>query len=421
MNTSISSIRFALLNRALAACTLVAAFGLGGCVADGTVEMDDSAVLDDNEGIAEGSSALTDAELANGFWLNGIWGLKANIGEKGFYLKDSVDGGNGKACWTHEKYTYSFGYVTGSGWTLFNGMYCDMGAKIAAVAAQNQLGVHPCQDGVSFITCTRPKVGSLVPLYSYPTEYNASGQKVTSTAWSRILSAKQANPTVPIQVIINPCNGPDVTKCGMSSANITDYNNEITKLTNAGVIVLGYIATNYAENNASHPDIETEIKAAIDKYYASYPGVKGVFFDEMTNGYESNLGYITTRHMNFYARIRDYARTKSSSTTAVREYVVVGNPGSEVAPDYPYLADTLVTYENSQLPAGDALNGIGNWRALWDRTNFAVLSYGQAAVDQSFLNAARPNTGFVYLTNDTLPNPWDTVPTYFSTLVGGLN
>lgn len=394
---------------------------LGGCVADGTVETDEIADVDGNEQVAEESSAYTADELTNGFWLSGVWPIKSTINEKGFYLKDDVLGGNGKTCWTHEKFYYSFGHVAGSGWTLFTGAGCNMSAKIASLTGSNQSGVNPCQDGVTFITCTQPKVGSIVPLYSYPTEINASGQKVTSTAWSRILSAKQANPTVPVQVIINPCNGPDVTKCGMTSANITDYNNEITKLVNAGVVVLGYIATNYAKNDANHPNIETEVKSAIDMYYSSYPGVKGVFFDEMTNGYEYTIYVYFAQDLDFYKRIRDYAKTKSSSATAAREFTVVGNPGTDVDMNYPYAADTLVTYEGSHVPVGTALNGPQNWHSIWDRSNFAVLSYDNASVDTSFLTAARPNTGFVYLTNDSLPNPWDTVPTYFSTMLAGLN
>ncbi len=34
-----------------------------------------------------------------------------------------------------------------------------------------------------------------------------------------------------------------------------------------------------------------------------------------------------------------------------------------------------------------------------------------------FLDSVRSKVGYVFLTNDDLPNPWDTLPPYFSNLV----
>ena len=42
------------------------------------------------------------------------------------------------------------------------------------------------------------------------------------------------------------------------------------------------------------------------------------------------------------------------------------------------------------------------------------------AVDPAFVAAARAKVGFIYLTDDTLPNPWDTLPAYFPELLGAL-
>jgi hypothetical protein len=43
-------------------------------------------------------------------------------------------------------------------------------------------------------------------------------------------------------------------------------------------------------------------------------------------------------------------------------------------------------------------------------------------LDSTFLTTARPYAGYTYLTNDTLANnPWDSLSSYFSTMLAGLN
>jgi hypothetical protein len=36
------------------------------------------------------------------------------------------------------------------------------------------------------------------------------------------------------------------------------------------------------------------------------------------------------------------------------------------------------------------------------------------------VRAAKGLVGYIYLTNDTLPNPWDSVPVYFADLLAAL-
>jgi hypothetical protein len=42
------------------------------------------------------------------------------------------------------------------------------------------------------------------------------------------------------------------------------------------------------------------------------------------------------------------------------------------------------------------------------------------AVDSTFIADAKKQVGYIYITPDTLPNPWANVPSYFSTLLGEL-
>lgn len=400
MNTLInSSTRFASLNRSLAVCSILAAFGLGGCV--GLDESGDE-YADDMETVVEDSEALTPTELANSIWLGTLFPSTTVIKEEGRYKKDAVNGGNGKACWSHEKGFFSIGQITGSYWWLFRSTGCNTTTRVASFPGSfGKSGVNPCTEGVMGITCTQPKVGSIVPLYTYPMTWAGSG--VMSSSWNQIIAAKQANPTVPVVAIINPCDGPNITPCATSwGASIADYNTGITQLKNAGIKVIGYVRTNYTNQP------EATVNSEIDQYSASYPNVSGIFFDEMTN---DNV----QAHIDYYKRVGERAKGKGTS------YITVGNPGADTLVNYVYTMDTMITYENAGVASLAALQGANNWHSSWDRSNFAVLAYGVTTLDSAFLVTARPYAGYTYLTNDVMPNPWDSLPSYFSTMLGGLN
>jgi hypothetical protein len=38
----------------------------------------------------------------------------------------------------------------------------------------------------------------------------------------------------------------------------------------------------------------------------------------------------------------------------------------------------------------------------------------------SFVAQAKQHVGYIYLTDDDLPNPWDSLPSYFDALLGEL-
>lgn len=385
------------MSKAIIASLSLVALSLSACVVDGTEEGFD---LDSAEEIAEESDALTSAQFTNSIWVPAGW---ANMTvEDGRYQKDAVNGGNGKACWSHEKGEYSIGQMTGSYYWLFRGTGCVLASRwLYFPGSFAKAGANPCTEGVSGITCTQPKIGSLVPLYSYPMTWAGSGQM--SSQWNQIIAAKQANPTVPVRVIINPCNGPDISPCTASwGASLSDYTTGITALKNAGVVVLGYVATNYTNRTAA------AVQADIDMYVSSYGGVGGIFFDEMTND-------AVQAHVDYYKNLTNYAKGKKGT------YVTVGNPGTDTQVAYVYTVDTLVIYENLGVPSTAALEGTSNWHFNWDRSNFAAMSYGVSALNSTALVNARPYVGYSFQTNDVMPNPWDTVPSFFSSLLAGLN
>jgi len=193
---------------------------------------------------------------------------------------------------------------------------------------------------------------------------------------------------VPIIAVINPSSGPG------GSLN-ADYVSGIAALRQAGVTVLGYVSTSYTRRS------EALVKADIDTYRQWYPQTTGIFFDEQSNSAGGE---------DYYRRVDGYARSKAFTFT-------VGNPGSDSSPSYVGTVDLILVYENGGAPS---LSSIAGWHASYERHNFGIIPYGVPALDAAFVAKAKATVGYIYVTSDTLPNPWDTVPSYFSDLVAQL-
>jgi hypothetical protein len=215
----------------------------------------------------------------------------------------------------------------------------------------------------------------IVPLYSYP----------SSPAWTSLKAAKAANPTVPILAVVNPANGPN-------TAVDQNYAIGIQQLVAAGIKVIGYVHTSYGARAVA------SVNTDVDRWKALYPQVTGIFFDEMSN---------TTGKEQYYKDINAYAKTG-------RGYgVTIGNPGADSLPSYVGTVDIILVYESSGLPPLAMLDG---WHKSYDRHNFGIIPYACPTADAAFIAAAKPKVGYIFLQNDNLPNPWDTLPSYVGTL-----
>jgi len=220
--------------------------------------------------------------------------------------------------------------------------------------------------------------GTIVPLYSAP----------GSGTWDAVAAAKRAHPSVPILAVINPNNGP-------GTAALSDYMAGVSKLTAAGVKVIGYVFTSYGARPAA------DVQADMARWRNLYPGVSGIFFDEMVNkpGQEA-----------YYKGLTQAAKASGLDFT-------IGNPGSDGGPSYVGTVDTILVYESPGLPSAAALGG---WHTSHDRHNFGIIPYGIGAMDAGFVAAAKRTCGYIFLQSDVLPNPWDTLPPYFDQLVAAL-
>jgi hypothetical protein len=219
------------------------------------------------------------------------------------------------------------------------------------------------------------KYGLLVPAYF-------SG---SSPYWAQLATAAAK---LPVIAVANPNNGPGASVSG-------SYTTSLTNFKNAGGTPLGYVYTGYG----SRPSLE--VKTDIDSWVRFYPMLRGIFFDEQAGG---------TSTLAWYKDLYAYARSKISGA------VVVSNPGT---PGYdegyvmPGGADIVVSWEDAAMQGAPRAPSFASKYGL---ARFAALVYSAAesAMPGIIKSARTAGDGWVYVTGDTLSNPWDTLPTYLA-------
>jgi hypothetical protein len=63
---------------------------------------------------------------------------------------------------------------------------------------------------------------------------------------------------------------------------------------------------------------------------------------------------------------------------------------------------------------------VSGWHTSFDKQNFGIIPYGVSAIDDTFIQTARQEVGYIYIQNENLLNPWDSVPSYFGSLLDAL-
>lgn len=238
-------------------------------------------------------------------------------------------------------------------------------------------------------------VVALVPAYFYPTWWQGSPWDDLNAAAARI----------PVEAIMNPASGPG------TAAN-SDYQFAVGELQASGGKVIGYVPTGYGSRSAD--DILDDVLCYLEWYH-----VDGIFLDEMGNQ-QGDLDYASV-----------YTSIKQLAARAGIELHVVGNPGDPFADVEAFIpaADVLVIfegpYDNSDpngasfhsYPNKGPYTGLSPWWLNYDSSQIANLVYDTSTPFQMLASANKAvgyNAGYIYITNDQLPNPWDTLPSYWS-------
>jgi len=225
----------------------------------------------------------------------------------------------------------------------------------------------------------------LVPAYFYPIGGN-------SDYWVKMTAAAAKHPAGTIYAIANIYNGPDSGQ----AADITAYQQALAAFRAAGGRVLGYVSTDYGARDMG------AVKTDIDLWYSRY-GVDGIFLDEQAN---------TAAKLPHYRELHDHIKTKGG------EALIVANPGTTTLEGYMSVNDVTCVFETDG-PSGFPTWTPPAWAANYPAGKFYVLPYNSSATNMtSFVaRAAANNVGWIYVTDDTLNNPWDTLPSYFEALV----
>lgn len=226
---------------------------------------------------------------------------------------------------------------------------------------------------------TIARTGIYIPLYSYP----------SSSEWIEVAIIKQLFPRIPFLTCINPSNGP-------GSHFDEKFATGIDSLNKAGILVGGYVATHYGQKP------QAEVEKEITAYRMWYNGISGICFDEMQN---------KAGKENYYEYLTQFSKSLGLNFT-------VGNPGTDVSPTYIGTVDYLKIYEGSGTPALSTLQG---WHLKYDKKNFITIVYTVPQVNYTYLAETTKYVGFLYMTDDSLPNPYDTLPSYLFNVARFLN
>ncbi|EHL03307.1 hypothetical protein M7I_0522 [Glarea lozoyensis 74030] len=212
-----------------------------------------------------------------------------------------------------------------------------------------------------------------------------------SAAWVRLLSYNSDKVSV---LVANILNGPDYV---LDKA----WKSVIDQAASQGKKVIGYIRTGYLG-----------IEQDVDKWYELYgSSLGGIFFDEGWPECGPNNIYA-----DVYAYINNYTKRKYPGAFTVL------NPGSPIAQCFENTMDTLLTFENSY-EAYQSEYTPNDWtpkdpRKIWH----IIFQVPQGQIAGVAALASSRHAGFVEITDDTQPNPYDNLPNeaYMQALIGAV-
>lgn len=175
-----------------------------------------------------------------------------------------------------------------------------------------------------------------------------------------------------------------------------DYSSMVSHMHNSGGRVIGYVDTDYTAKSID------SVEALIDAWYTNFPTIDGIFFDRQSSDPGGE---------DYYQILYAYVKNKRSSA------LVIANPGAKTSESYLVynggrVSDVLNVFESNSVFANwEPLS----WGTQYAADNFCIFSYDTLSTQWiSVVNhAVASNVGWIYCTDDSGDNPWDTLPAYF--------
>jgi hypothetical protein len=205
---------------------------------------------------------------------------------------------------------------------------------------------------------------------------------VPGPEWQRIIAGA---PTVGM-IVFNPNSGP-------GTATDPGYTSVIGQAQAKGITVLGYVATSYGQR------AEADIVADINHYYDYYTP-SGIYLAE------GPMDADCTAMEAMYHRLADAVRARASGA-----YLAIG---TRYCPTYIVFFDIMVQFARnwteyqtdyappSWMPANSA-----------DRFVHFVNAVPESDGSRALSLAVSNGAGWVFVTDQTDPNPWGVLPSYF--------
>ena len=213
--------------------------------------------------------------------------------------------------------------------------------------------------------------------------------------WSQVDSAA---PRLQL-VVMNPASGP-------GPAYDQSYGSVVRTAQKRGIGVVGYVDTNYGARGLS------AVEADVEKYFSWYH-VNGIFFDRAS--IDCALAVAPT---SYYATLNAYVKRRGGAARTIL------NPGRQTNECFLADADILLTFEGSDAQYLNSYSAPA-WVAKYSPSHFWHVIYAAshaAKMARAVQLSKERGAGYVYVTPDALPSPYDTLPTgrYWSTELGKL-
>ena len=197
-----------------------------------------------------------------------------------------------------------------------------------------------------------------------------------------------AGPTAAI-AILNVDSGP-------GTAPEQNYANQVSATEAAGVAMYAYVDTAFGARSIAA--VESDITT-----YATWYGVHNIFFDEASTSCGVEASY--------YLPLYTYVHARGGN--------VILNPGTATSECYMAASDVILTFEGSY---ADYVSGYSapSWMKNYPASRFYNVVYSTptaADMENAVTLSGSRNIGSIYVTNLGLPNPYDALPSYWSTEV----
>ncbi|HEX6416588.1 MAG TPA: spherulation-specific family 4 protein, partial [Candidatus Saccharimonadales bacterium] len=168
--------------------------------------------------------------------------------------------------------------------------------------------------------------------------------------------------------------------------------------TSAGIRSIGYVDTNYQTRPMA------DVMKDIDDWHTMYPGVSGVLLDRVSVGGAADLCY------SAYAY--NFAKSKYQNDLIAQNFGTYTSPAYEPYGDIFLNAEMgYALYQTWSLPA----DGFQDNPAYSNRFWHLIHTTSGAEFADALSDSRNNNAGWVYITDDVMPNPYQNAPTYFNT------